>query len=67
MDTTNATRRAEILHLLRTYGGLTMKEIAAHLGVQFNRISGRGTELKRERLIKATNERRLNSRVLEIA
>jgi DNA-binding IclR family transcriptional regulator len=60
-----ANQRAAVLALLDANPtGLSMKEIAAQLGVQFNRISGRGTELKYQKLVATTGELRDGSAVL---
>ena len=59
-----AAQRAQVLDLITSSDGLTMKEVAEIMGVQLNTISGRGTELKRDKLVAPTGEIRNGSAVL---
>ena len=48
-----ADQRKEVFALIRDAGpeGMTMKEVAKVMGVQLNRVSGRGSDLKRLEMV----------------
>jgi predicted ArsR family transcriptional regulator len=55
---TTAKRYQQITDLLRARGPMTLFEICSQLGKQKNQLSGRMTELKRDRIIEPTGDRR---------
>lgn len=57
---TTSKRRRQILDTIREAGPLSLFELADRLGVHAHQISGRITDLKRDGLIQATGERRIN-------
>lgn len=62
-------QRQCVLNLIRNAGseGMTMKEVAATMGVQLNTVSGRGSELKKLELVRETGSVRAGSAVLVIS
>jgi predicted transcriptional regulator len=59
-------RRRQVLSIIRSYpGGITMKEVAAAMGVGFNTVSGRGGELIKSGLVAAAGYKRAGSEVLQ--
>jgi hypothetical protein len=62
-------QRQEVLNLIRNAGpeGMTMKEVAADMGVQLNTVSGRGSELKKLGLAKESGGVRDGSAVLVLS
>lgn len=58
------TQCSQVLALIREHGGLSMKEVARIMGVGFNRVSGRGTELKSAGLVRRNGQSRDGSAVL---
>jgi transposase len=57
-------QRSQVLNLIIEHNGLSMKEVAQMMGVPFNTVSGRGTELKKFGLVEPTGEIRSGSAVL---
>jgi hypothetical protein len=59
-------QRSEVYDFIHSAGpqGLSMKEVARLMGVEFNRIAGRGSELKASGLVEKTGEVREGSAVL---
>lgn len=53
-------KRRRVLEIIKAFGpaGATGKEVAAYLGVEFNTISGRLSELKRDGMIVRTGQQR---------
>lgn len=65
LEAANASRSErykQVLELLRSRGPLAGWEIAEALKCQFNQVSGRLTELVRDKIIEDTGERRKNPR-----
>jgi predicted transcriptional regulator len=58
-------QRAAVLRLIIENNGLSMKEVAQLMGVEFNTVSGRGSELKKMGLVEPTGEVRSGSAVLK--
>ncbi len=62
--------REQVLNLITAFtpaGGITMKEVASIMGVEINRVSGRGSELKRLGMVRKSGEIRDGSAVLVLA
>lgn len=62
-----ADGRRRVIEFARSVGSFTLKDLAAHLGVTPNMISGRISELKRDRQLVETGARRDGCAVLKLA
>jgi predicted transcriptional regulator len=65
IEPTMPLRRRQVLTIIRCRpAGITMKEVAAAMGVGFNTVSGRGGELIKAGLVTAAGYKRAGSEVL---
>jgi predicted transcriptional regulator len=68
IEPTMPLRRRQVLTIIRSSpGGITMKEVAAAMRVEFNTVSGRGGELIKAGLVMAAGYKRAGSEVLQAA
>ena len=66
VSSTKVKSQQLVLEVLRQYGPLTCKEIAAQMDVEMHTVSGRITELKEQGLVRSTAVCRDGGRVVEI-